>query len=231
MQKTISFICLINLVFTQVNSQNSFFGINAGYHYVKINTSSNVSMNPTFGESIGVSILRVRKDNWEMNFDFSFEKYHYEGFTRLSYYLGSTENGTIDAFSGLANYSALKFIDKNKHFKLGAGIWMSANSNDHKYQLETIHYWGTSDDPSKNYDIDRLLGVDIGPSFDAIYCFNTSAQLGLKYRVGMINQNYDQTNDTWRQNFLGFNFTYYFGRDEAERSVFKKRPSENFKKE
>ncbi len=238
MRKSIVFIIFSLALVKQSAAQKTFFGIKAGISYVQIRTSVDVSMNPTIGEGIGLSLLTVRKNNWETVFDIGFEKYHYEGYTRVTAFPTKSPNASIDAKSVLANFSIYQFLDEKKHFKFGIGIWASSISNDYKYPAFPLHYWTAPNAPSLaslNFYTDYLFVSDLiflsdlGPSFDAVYQFNDAFQLGIKYRVGFKNQYKENYGATWSQNYLNLNFTYYFGRTQ-EKSIFKNKPSENFKK-
>ncbi len=229
----------LNKEHLNAQSKKNFWGVNAGINYVQIHTSIDVPLNPVFGTSIGLSLLMVKKNNWEMALDVSVGKFHYEGLSRPSYFDPSTVKATIDPLSGLVNFSIFRSLDAKKHFKLGVGFWMSSIINDYKYPPYPLHLWGAENVSHAYFNVDYLFDSndiiflsDLGPSFDAVYCFNSSAQLGFKYHIGLKNLYHDDTAGAmWKQNTLTLNFTYYFGRNETERSIFKKRPSENFKKE
>ena len=239
MQKVTVLICLLFLVFSAAHAQKTFLGVTAGYNYVQINTSSNVAMDPTFGETIGLSLFNIKKNNWETVLDFVIEKYHYQGFTRITYGFSVSDKASIDPISTLISFSAYKCLDVKKHFKLGAGFWMSTINNDHKYPAYPSHYFNSPDKANLDYNTEQLFDTnlspflpflsDFGPSFEALFCINQRLNFGLKYKIGFKNLYHANDEVTWKQNYLSLNVNYYPKFRHTSPSIFIKKPSESFK--
>jgi hypothetical protein len=210
---TLIAFCPMFLIHSQ---QSYYFGVRSEISLIQPRLSQPTNINTPIAIGGGISWVYPFSQQWEMTVDALASIYAYNADARMygSNGLEKIGNQSMNITSFDFTYTLLRGFGDEQHFKLGGGIFYGLMLPP-TIGTNTNKYWGNAIEVDQNYDLEKILRQtgNFGVALEAIYNINDALQISLRYRLGLVNLN-NQDTPSWQQNALGLNAIYYFGADK-----------------
>jgi hypothetical protein len=214
MRKTVFFIIILGLTSFNLSAQaNKYLGVRAQFGATLPQTSAEIAIKGGMGGGIGLAYLLEINPEWRMLLDGTFSVFSlmsterdFDAATQTWTKLGERR---INFLSPEMTLTLSKSHGAKNRLRTGLGVFLSKNFQKTP-PSEQANYWGNSTTIDENYALSNqfLTGFNYGMSVESGVNFNVF-HFSLRYKHGLVNLNTEGV--AWRQNYVQFGVTYFFG--------------------